>query len=253
MIQGGTLISNLSFRGEIMVISSHDTIRENQEKQKPPKDWSERIGEKFHLRGEDENFQMYTVKGFDLADKSRVVFERDDSWTFTAVNPVISPDNTIEWDYSTDGHFADEQRLQEHLDNAKEAKHETPETPKLSKPRKGTLKQFIDTEIGEHDNICIYNRYKDFLCEGKPSELRQNGLWRLLDEENANIKMSYSGISENGNKAINIVLSNIPLKDRRQEKPNKITDKIKAKQQANKAKPKSDKTQSKAKKNEAEL
>jgi hypothetical protein len=94
-----------------------------------------------------------------------------------------------------------------------QATHDKPEitAPKTSK---GTLKHFIDTELGEHGNICVYNRYGDFLCEGKPKDLRTDKLWGLMDEWNSKISKSYLGTSQSGKRAINIHLSNYPVKER---------------------------------------
>jgi len=78
-----------------------------------------------------------------------------------------------------------------------------------------TLQNLIDT--GNYDYICVYNKYRDFLAEGNPQELRQDGLWQLIDEQNAKVGKSYSGISENGKMAMCIVLSNFPIKDRSNE------------------------------------
>jgi len=71
----------------------------------------------------------------------------------------------------------------------------------------GKLKKFLDTTVGEHGYICIYNESKNFLCEGIVSNLRNDSLWKLLDEEDAKVKCSYSGTSENGRKAIIIILN----------------------------------------------
>ena len=70
----------------------------------------------------------------------------------------------------------------------------------------GKLKKFLDTIIGEHGYICIYNESKNFLCEGIVSNLRNDSLWELLNEEEAKVECSYSGTSENGKKAIIIIL-----------------------------------------------
>ena len=70
----------------------------------------------------------------------------------------------------------------------------------------GKLKKYLDNTIGEYGYICIYNQRNKFLCEGIVSELRNNALWRLLNEENTDVACSYFGDSENGTEAIIIIL-----------------------------------------------
>jgi hypothetical protein len=74
----------------------------------------------------------------------------------------------------------------------------------------GKLKKFIDKEIGENWYICVYNRISQILCEGIVSDLRTRALWQLLDEENTDVVRSFSGTSENGKKAIIIILQLYP-------------------------------------------
>jgi hypothetical protein len=124
------------------------------------------IGDSFYLKSYNADGQKYTVIG--IEDDNRVVFERADSWMFTAVNPVISDDNYVEWDYSVGGRFTDERRVQEHYNKTH------------------SLQKFIDT--GKIENIVVYNKYGDFLAEGNPRELRKKELWNLLDEQNAVVK-----------------------------------------------------------------
>ena len=157
------------------------------------------IGKKFHLVGEKDGDQLYKICG--VNHDGSVHIERDDSWTFDAVGLQYNTDGlfaTIEWDYSIGGRFTDEQRLQEHLKEQSEP----------------TLKHLIDGELGEDTNICIYNKYGDFLCEGSPKDLRGNYFYPLIDEETAKVSKFEDGISEHGEKAINIHLSNVPWKDR---------------------------------------
>ena len=75
-----------------------------------------------------------------------------------------------------------------------------------------SLKTLLDT--GEHKNIIVYNKYGDFIATGNPHELRENGLWGLIDEQNAVVKETFPGIIENKEPATCIVLSNFPWKDR---------------------------------------
>ena len=159
--------------------------------------WQDKIGEQFNLVGDKSSSPKYTVLGVDPTDNKRIELERSDSWTFTAVNPVINDDNSIEWEYSLHGRFTDEQRLQQHLNKS------------------NSLQKLIDT--GEHDNIVVYNKYGDFLAAGNPAELRKNGLWQLLDEPNAIVKETFPGITENKKPATCIVLSSFPPKDRSRE------------------------------------
>jgi hypothetical protein len=90
--------------------------------------------------------------------------ERDDSWTFDAMGFKLNDDNTIEWDYSIGGRFTDEQRLQEHL-------------KKQSEP---TLKHLIDSELGEDVNICVLNKYGDYLCEGTAEDMRTDDFFNFV-------------------------------------------------------------------------
>jgi len=68
------------------------------------------------------------------------------------------------------------------------------------------LKEFIDSQIGEHGYIEIERNNGVFLCEGKVSELRAVALWRLLDEDNAKVKASMLSESQSGKKCIKIIL-----------------------------------------------
>ena len=74
----------------------------------------------------------------------------------------------------------------------------------------GKLKRFLDSTVGEHGYICIRNKRNDFLCEGIVSDLRNNQLWELLDEENTDIIYACVGESESGRKAI-IIKINLPV------------------------------------------
>ena len=85
--------------------------------------WQDRIGQQFNLVGDEPGSQKYTVLGVDPKDNKRVEFEREDSWRFVAVNPVINPDNSIEWDYSVGGRFSDEKRLQQFLQKSNTLKN----------------------------------------------------------------------------------------------------------------------------------
>jgi hypothetical protein len=71
--------------------------------------WQDKIGGdfEFQLSHGGQKFKVLSVDG------DYVVLEREDSWTFTAVNPVINDDGSISWDYSGGGGFTDERRVKE--------------------------------------------------------------------------------------------------------------------------------------------
>ncbi|MDR0326590.1 MAG: hypothetical protein LBI19_10930 [Oscillospiraceae bacterium] len=71
----------------------------------------------------------------------------------------------------------------------------------------GTLKRYLDGQIGEHGYVCIRRHDNAFLCEGKLGELRSVPLWELIDEENAKVKCAYSGTSESGRRCIVVKLA----------------------------------------------
>ena len=85
------------------------------------------------------------------------------------------------------------------------------------KSQEKPLKNVIDSDIGEDGYICLYNKYGDFLCEGKVEDLRSNDLWALLDEESSKVAKIETVIEgKEGNAAV-IHLSNFPLNDRKNE------------------------------------
>ena len=94
-----------------------------------------------------------------------------------------------------------------------------------------SLKKLIDSEIGAQDNICVYNKYGDFLCEGKVAELRSNYLWALLDEENARISKVGRGVAESGENAIVIHLSNVPSHERKIEEKRTLKERLEEKKE----------------------
>jgi len=73
----------------------------------------------------------------------------------------------------------------------------------------GKLKPYLDS-IGKMSYICIYNGFNKFLCEGTTEQLRDNPLWRLIDEENTDVAHSYLGQSESSEESIIIVLHLYP-------------------------------------------
>jgi hypothetical protein len=73
--------------------------------------WHEKIGGdfEFQLSSGGQKFKVLSVNG------DYVVLEREDSWTFTAVNPIINKDGSISWDCSSGGRFTDNERLKAFL------------------------------------------------------------------------------------------------------------------------------------------
>jgi hypothetical protein len=71
--------------------------------------WHDKIGGdfEFQLPSGGQKFKILSVDG------DYVVLEREDSYTLTAVNPVINADGSISWDYSSGGGFTDECRVKE--------------------------------------------------------------------------------------------------------------------------------------------
>ncbi|MDR0325402.1 MAG: hypothetical protein LBI19_04815 [Oscillospiraceae bacterium] len=70
----------------------------------------------------------------------------------------------------------------------------------------GTLKKYIDRQIGDHGYISVIRHDNAFLCEGRVGELRSVPLWELIDEESAIVHCAYSGTSESGRPCIVIKL-----------------------------------------------
>lgn len=101
-------------------IEEWSDINEFKNKQNVNINWNEKIGQQFTLRGNEDGLK-YTVSK--VNDDKSVDFRRDDSWTFTAVNPVINSNGTIEWAYSKNGEFTDEKVLNEFLQAQKNSQN----------------------------------------------------------------------------------------------------------------------------------
>jgi hypothetical protein len=73
--------------------------------------WHNKIGSgfEFQLSSGGQKFKILSVNG------NHVVLEREDSWTFTAMNPVIDEHGSISWDYSIGGRFTNNERLKAFL------------------------------------------------------------------------------------------------------------------------------------------
>jgi stage V sporulation protein G len=149
------------------------------------------IGKKLHLRGEGEPAQMYEILGVN-ADGS-VNIERDDSWTFRAVGLKFE-DGAIHWDYSTDGQFVDEARLQTVLEAQK--------NPRLN-----------DNRADE-----IY-KIKHFFDD--PSLITQEAIKKLPDKELSDLfqyisnELSFNETSKTWNEKYNLVGNEVVKRDDR--------------------------------------
>jgi hypothetical protein len=101
------------------------TIKNRKQNMEESVNWRDKIGEKFFNRGDDghSDAQKYKVLSVSPEDDNRVIFRRDDGWTFTAVNAVMHENGNIEWDYSLGGRFVDVQDIQKHVSELVEEKN----------------------------------------------------------------------------------------------------------------------------------
>jgi hypothetical protein len=60
-----------------------------------------------------------------------------------------------------------------------------------TKPRKNTLKHYLDTQVGDYGYIQILTADGAFLCEGKVNELRANPLFGLINESERKYRRAY--------------------------------------------------------------
>lgn len=86
--------------------------------------WYSKVGGDFEFRlsSGGQKFKVLAV------ERDSVVLEREDSWTFSAISPVLNGDGTISWAYSSDGRFTDEKRMQAFV-NAGAGEYSTVITP----------------------------------------------------------------------------------------------------------------------------